>query len=60
MSLVTETKNNYMNYKVDFVFQSKYIVHKGTMKFISEENLNRVGTKKPPKKMFLMCILIHT
>ena len=33
--LVTETTNNYINYKVDFCFQSKHIVHKGTMKFIS-------------------------
>ena len=43
---VPETTDNHINYKIDFVFQSKYIVHKGTMKFISGGNLNRVGVKK--------------
>ena len=42
---------------VDFVFQSKYIVHKGTMKFISGGNLNSVGTKKP--KVCSTCINLY-
>ena len=49
VTLVTETTNIYINYKVDFVFQSKYIVHKGTMKFTSGENLNRVQANKGNK-----------
>ena len=39
------------------MFQSKYIMHKGTMKIISEGNLNRVGAKKNKN---MLHILIHT